>query len=92
MANPQITVVRTPAGVVAPGTQVSFAVTATDGDARSVSYTFNAVDSQSQATQVTETVVVSDPVTVTATVDDPSETASDPAQDPTNPTVWRSTV
>lgn len=92
MANPQISVVRTPAGVVSPGAQVTFNVTAMDGDARSVSYTFTATDSESNASQVTETVVVSDPVTVAATVDDPSDIASEPVQDPITPNVWRSTV
>jgi hypothetical protein len=94
MANnpPQISVTRTPAGVVAPNTQITFTVSATDADARSVQYTFSATDAGGQAAQVTETVVVSDPVTTSAEVDDPAGVATEPAQDPVNPNIWRSVV
>lgn len=92
MANPQVSVVRDPAGVVEPGSQVTFTVTATDSDARSVSYTFAGTDTGGNTVNVTETVVVSDPVTVTASVDDPSGGATEPVQDLVNPNVWRSIV
>lgn len=91
MANPSISVTRSPSGVVAPGTQVTFTVTATDADARSITYSFSGVDSAGNATSVTETVVVSDPVTVSASASDPAGSAT-VTKDPANANVWRSTV
>lgn len=91
MANPVLTVDRSPTGVVAPGTQLTLTVTATDADARSVTYTFTGTDQGGNEIVVTESVVVSDPVTVTAAVDDPAGVA-DLVPDPVNPMVWRSTV
>ena len=92
MATPNLTVTRTPAGVVSPGTQVTFTVTATDADARSISYSFKGTDSTGAEKVINETVVVSDPVAVTATVSDPSGTAAAPVKDATNAAVWRATV
>lgn len=92
MATPNLTVTRTPAGVVSPGTQITFTVTATDADARSISYTFKGTDSTGAEKTISETVVVSDPVTVTATVTDPAGTATAPVKDGTNPAIWRATV
>lgn len=92
MATPNLTVTRTPAGAVTPGTQITFTVTATDADARSVSYSFKGTDAAGNEKLVTETVVVSDPVTVTATVTDPAGTAAAPVKDGTNPAIWRATV
>jgi TRAP-type mannitol/chloroaromatic compound transport system substrate-binding protein len=92
MATPNLTITRTPAGVVTPGTQVTFTVTATDADARSISYSFKGTDSTGNEKIVSETVVVSDPVTVTATVSDPAGTASNAVKDGTNPAIWRATV
>lgn len=92
MATPNLTVTRTPAGVVTPGTQITFTVTATDADARSVTHSFKATDAAGNEQVVTETVVVSDPVTVTATVSDPSGTAGPAVKDGTNPAIWRASV
>lgn len=92
MASPNLTVTRSPSGVVAPGTQVTFTVTASDADARSISYTFTATDGAGGQITVNEQVVVSDPVTVTASVSDPAGTASVPTKDASNPAVWRATV
>lgn len=92
MAAPSLTVSRSPSGVVSPGTQIVFTVTATDADSRSVSYVFSAVDGQGNPVSVTENVVVSDPVTVSASVSDPAGTATTPVQDGVNPSLWRSNV
>ena len=92
MANPSVTVVRTPTGVVAPGTQLTFTVTATDADARSISFTFTGTDSTGGVTTVAETVTVSDPVDITASVNDPDGVATTPQRDAANLTLWRSTV
>lgn len=92
MAAPSISVVRTPAGVVNPGTPLTFTVTAADADARTLSYKFTAADIGGTTKDVIESVVVSDPVTVTASVSDPAGTASTPVKDTVNPSIWRSTV
>lgn len=91
MAAPVITVTRTPEGVVAPGTQVTFTVTAVDSDARSVTYSFTGTDSTGAAANVSHSIVVSDEVTIDATVDDPNgEATLSPDVSLTN--VWHSTV
>jgi hypothetical protein len=92
VATPNLSITRTPAGVVAPGTQVTFTVTASDADARTVAFTFTATDTQGGQVTVNETVVVSDPVSVTGTVSDPANTASAPIKDGANPALWRATV
>lgn len=92
MANPSVTVVRTPTGVVSPGAQLTFTVTAVDADARAVSFTFTGTDSTGGVTTVAETVTVSDPVDITATVSDPDGVATPPQRDAVNPALWRSTV
>jgi hypothetical protein len=90
MAAPVLTVTRTPAGVVTPGTQVTFTVTATDADARTITYTFVGTDTNSGTpTEVTETVTVSDPVTVEGSVSDPADVAT-LSQGSGN--LWHSTV
>ena len=92
MAVPTVSVVRAPAGVVAPGTQLTFTVTATDADARSLSFTFTGTDSTGGTISVSETVIVSDNVDVVATVSDPANVATTPQRDAANPALWRSTV
>lgn len=91
MANPILNVTRTPAGVLRPGTQVTFTVDATDSDARSVVYSFTGSDLAGNTQTVTKTVVVSDPVAVSGSAADPAGTAT-VTQDPIDPRVWRSTV
>lgn len=92
MANPTISVVRTPSGVVTPGTQVTYTVTAADADARTVVNTFTVTDAANHATQINDSITVSDPVTVTASTSDPSGQASAPVKDSVNPALWRQTL
>jgi len=84
-----LSVVRTPVGIVAPGTQLTFQVTASDADARSVTFSFAGTDSGGNRTTIQETVTVSDPVTVDTTSSDPAIAITRDALD-TN--VWHATV
>jgi hypothetical protein len=92
MANPTISVTRIPTGVVTPGTQVIYTVTAADADARTVVNTFVVTDSASHSTQVNDSITVSDPVTVTASTSDPAGQATAPVKDSVNPAIWRQTL